>query len=70
VGAATLAAVLQPALVVHSREDRIVPFAHAEWSLRHIPHAELSEGGCTGHFLWVGPDAARISSRLISFLGA
>ncbi|MGE5072430.1 MAG: alpha/beta fold hydrolase [Anaerolineae bacterium] len=68
VGAPTLAAVHQPSLIVHSREDRSVPFTHAEWSMQHIPHAQLCEAGATGHFLWVGPDASRISSRLVTFL--
>ena len=70
VGAELLGQVCQPALVVHSREDRAVPFAHAEWSLKHIPQAELCEAGCTGHFFWVGPDAARIGERMVAFLQA
>jgi pimeloyl-ACP methyl ester carboxylesterase len=68
VGAELLESVTQPTLVVHSREDSSVPFSHAEWSLRHIPHAELCEAGFTGHFFWVGPDFARISQRMITFL--
>lgn len=57
-------------LVVHSREDKSVPFHHAEWSLAHIPHAELCESGVTGHFYWVGPDYPRVSRQLITFLSA
>jgi pimeloyl-ACP methyl ester carboxylesterase len=70
VGKELLEAVGQPTLVVHSREDRAVPFGHAEWSLTHIPDAELAESGCTGHFFWVGPDYQQISQRLAAFLGA
>ncbi len=70
VGADLLASVRQPALVIHSREDKSVPFSHAEWSLSHISQAVLCESGITGHFFWVGPDTARIYPRLVDFLKA
>jgi pimeloyl-ACP methyl ester carboxylesterase len=70
VGKALLQKVQVPTLVVHSREDKSVPFSHAEWSLAHIPNAELCESGVTGHFYWVGPDHQRISRQLITFLKA
>ena len=68
VGAELLEAIHQPTLVIHSREDRAVPFAHAEWSLKHIPQVELCEAGLTGHLYWAGPDAARINQRMVAFL--
>jgi pimeloyl-ACP methyl ester carboxylesterase len=68
VGADLLKTIRQPTLVIHSREDNCVPFAHAEWSLKYIPQAELCEAGITGHFFWVGPDKERISQRISSFL--
>ncbi len=68
VGADLLGSIHQPTLVIHSREDKSVPFSHAEWSLKHIPQAELCEAGITGHFFWVGPDAVRIEQRLVGFL--
>ena len=68
VGAELLEAIHQPTLVIHSREDRAEPFAHAEWSLKHIPHAELCESGLTGHFFSAGPDFSRISQRMVAFL--
>jgi pimeloyl-ACP methyl ester carboxylesterase len=68
VGADLLKLVRQPTLVIHSREDNSVPFAHAEWSLEHIPQAELCEAGLTGHFFWIGPDFPRISRRTVAFL--
>jgi pimeloyl-ACP methyl ester carboxylesterase len=68
VGADLLKSLRQPTLVIHSREDNSVPFGHAEWSLEHIPQAELCESGCTGHFFWVGPDFPRISQRMVAFL--
>jgi pimeloyl-ACP methyl ester carboxylesterase len=68
VGASLLQAIQQPTLVIHSREDNSVPFAHAEWTLRQIPKAELCEAGVTGHFFWVGPDFHRISQCMVEFL--
>jgi pimeloyl-ACP methyl ester carboxylesterase len=68
VGIDLLCAVHQPTLVIHSREDNSVPFAHAEWSLKHIPQSELCEAGFTGHFFWIGPDFPRISQRMVGFL--
>jgi pimeloyl-ACP methyl ester carboxylesterase len=68
VGAMMLRSICQPALIIHSREDKSVPFGHAVWSLEHIPQAELCESGCTGHFFWVGPDYGRVTQRLVAFL--
>jgi pimeloyl-ACP methyl ester carboxylesterase len=68
VGAELLRMVRQPTLLIHSREDNSVAFAHAEWSLVHIPQAELCEAGVTGHFYWIGPDASRIRRRMVAFL--
>ena len=65
-----LQGVKMPTFVIHSREDKSVPFHHAEWSLANIPNVELSESGMTGHFYWVGPDYRRVSQKLISFLRA
>jgi pimeloyl-ACP methyl ester carboxylesterase len=70
VGKELLQKVQAPTLVLHSREDKSVPFSHAEWSLAHIPSAELCESGVTGHFYWVGPDYRRVSQRLSTFLKA
>jgi len=68
VGAELLNRISQPTLVIHSREDRSVPFTHAEWTMKNIPQAQLCEAGCTGHFFWVGPDYPRICQQLIPFL--
>jgi pimeloyl-ACP methyl ester carboxylesterase len=68
VGADLLRSIHQPTLVIHSREDNSVPFGQAEWSLQHIPQAELCEAGITGHFFWVDPEYPRICQRLIAFL--
>jgi pimeloyl-ACP methyl ester carboxylesterase len=68
VGVDLLKSIRQPTLVIHSREDNSVPFGHAEWSLKHIPQAELCEAGITGHFFWVDPDYPRICQRMVTFL--
>jgi pimeloyl-ACP methyl ester carboxylesterase len=70
VGTRVLKAIRQPTLVIHSREDNSVPFSHAEWSLEHIPQAELCESGITGYFYWVDPDYLRICQRLVAFPSA
>ncbi|OGN93204.1 MAG: hypothetical protein A2Z71_01905 [Chloroflexi bacterium RBG_13_50_21] len=68
VGAELLQSVQQPTLVIHSREDKSVPFSHAEWSLKNIPQSTLSEAGFTGHFFWIGPEFHRISQSMVKFL--
>ncbi len=67
VGKDLLQGMRAPTLVIHSREDRAVPFSHAEWAMQHIPRAALCESGFTGHFYWIGPDYQRISQELIAF---
>jgi pimeloyl-ACP methyl ester carboxylesterase len=69
VGTEVLKQIQQPTLVIHSCEDNSVPFHHAEWSLKNIPHANLCEAGITGHFYWVDPDFDRIRKQLVLFLG-
>jgi pimeloyl-ACP methyl ester carboxylesterase len=46
-----VAQITAPVLIVHGGEDRVVPFAHGEWLLRHCQHAEL----------WVRPHDGHIS---------
>lgn len=70
VGNELLQKVRMQTLVIHSREDKSVPFHHAEWALKHIPNVELCESGATGHFYWVGPDYREVSQKLVSFLSA
>ena len=40
-----------PVLLVHGREDRVIPFTHSEWLLDQLPRAEL----------WVRPRDGHIS---------
>jgi pimeloyl-ACP methyl ester carboxylesterase len=59
----------QPALVVHTRNDGGVPFAHAERYAASIRHAELVESRADSHFVWFGPDWPVVAGRIRSFLG-
>ena len=68
VGPELLQAVSIPVLIVHSREDKSVPFSHAEWSMEHIPNVRLCESGFTGHFISVGPNYPDISKQIMNFL--
>ena len=68
VGQRLLQTVSLPALIVHSREDKSVPFSHAEWSMEHIPNVRLCESGVTGHFISVGPDYQDICKQIMNFL--
>jgi pimeloyl-ACP methyl ester carboxylesterase len=68
VGRELLQAVSMPVIVIHSREDKSVPFKHAEWSLQNIPRASLCEAGFTGHFIWVDPNYAKINEQMVAFL--
>jgi len=43
-----LATLQMPAVVVHGRYDQARPIAHAEWLVKHLPHAELILLDC-GH---------------------
>lgn len=70
VGSELLQSVQAQTLVIHSPEDKSVPFSHAEWALAHIPNVELCQSGATGHFYWVGPDYPKISQKLVSFFRA
>jgi pimeloyl-ACP methyl ester carboxylesterase len=61
-------AVSQPTLVIASRNDHGVPFAHAESLVAGIPHATLVESQATSHFVWFAPDWQAITERIHHFL--
>jgi len=44
-----VSSILVPVLVVQGGEDRVVPPAHADWLLRHLPMAELWLRSRDGH---------------------
>lgn len=57
-----------PTLIIHSRFDGSNDFSHAEYSARHIPHAELFAVPAESHLMWFGPGSADIEAKLTEFL--
>ena len=58
----------QPALVIATRFDGGVPFAHAQLLASTIRRAELIESRADSHFVWLGPDWPAIAERIKAFL--
>ncbi|MFI5911869.1 alpha/beta fold hydrolase [Dactylosporangium sp. NPDC051541] len=58
----------QPALVIASRTDGGVPFAHAEALTAALPGATLVVSRAAGHFVWCSPDWPAIAERIDAFL--
>lgn len=59
----------QPALVIHSRHDGSVPFAHAEALHESMPNSELVESSAVSHFLWFDDDWKRVVEHIRGLLG-
>lgn len=62
--------VTQPTLVIASRNDGSVPFAHAERLASTIQYANLIESSADSHFIWLGHDWPSISGKICDFLAA
>jgi pimeloyl-ACP methyl ester carboxylesterase len=60
--------VSQPALVIATRQDAAVRFAHARALAAALPHAELLESRADSHLIWFGRDWPLISERIHAFL--
>ncbi|MBB5430154.1 alpha/beta fold hydrolase [Nocardiopsis composta] len=69
-GGGNAALVAQPSLVVASRRDGAVPFAHAEALAAALGDARLLESSADGHLLWFSPDRPRIAAEIDAFIGA
>lgn len=54
----------QPALIIASRTDRSVPFAHAESLATALPWAELVASQADGHMIWFGSDYPAIAGKI------
>lgn len=67
VAPAVLEELRAPTLIVHSRRDASVPFAHAEHARAHIKGATIVEAPTLGHLLWVGPGRDVVDRELIEF---
>lgn len=57
-----------PTLVVHSRSDGSVGFAHAEHAVEHTAEAELVEAPTLSHLLWIGSGQAQVDTAVVGFL--
>lgn len=57
-----------PTLIIHSKNDAAVPFAHAEYARDRIPNAELFIAGTDSHFLYIGPGSQEVLNRRLAFL--
>ncbi|WP_331733468.1 alpha/beta hydrolase (plasmid) [Streptomyces sp. NBC_00080] len=58
----------QPSLVIASRHDGAVPFAHAQALAAALRRAELLESLADSHFVWFGDDWPAIAARIRGFL--
>ncbi len=58
----------QPTLVIATRNDGGVGFAHAEALSTAIRHSQLIESHADTHFVWFGPDWPEIGERIRTFL--
>lgn len=65
---ATLASILIPTLIVHSRNDNSVAFEHALHARDHIEGAELFEAQTWGHLIWLGGGSTEAKARVTAFL--
>ncbi|PWR17959.1 alpha/beta fold hydrolase [Zavarzinia compransoris] len=62
-----IAAIDKPALVLHGREDRVIPPSNAERLFRLLPRAELHMFGRCGHWTQI-EHAARFNALVDDFL--
>lgn len=60
-------AVRAPTLVVHRRDDRLMPVSHGRWIAQHVPDAQLVELAGTDHLPFVG-DAEEVLAAVEEFL--
>jgi pimeloyl-ACP methyl ester carboxylesterase len=58
----------QRCLVIASRNDGSVPFAHAEALTAAIGNADLVESQADSHMIWLGPDWPAIAETIHAFL--
>lgn len=65
---AVLSSIQAPTLIVHSREDKAVPFAEGEYSHENIPGSELREAPSRSHFISIGHGADQVDRKVVEFL--
>ncbi|WP_204040366.1 alpha/beta fold hydrolase [Acrocarpospora phusangensis] len=62
------ARVVQPTLIVATRNDRAVPFAHARSLAAAITRSELVESRADSHLIWFGSDYPAIAAKIRAVL--
>jgi pimeloyl-ACP methyl ester carboxylesterase len=62
--------ITQPALIIASRKDGAVSFAHARTLADGIACARLIESNSDSHFIWFGPDYPAIAATIRGFLAS
>jgi pimeloyl-ACP methyl ester carboxylesterase len=60
----------QPTLVIASRQDAAVPYAHARSLAAAIQHSELVTSQAGSHFIWFSGDYPQVADRIRGFLSA
>ena len=68
VEAPVLNGITVPTLIVHSREDKAVPFSAAEYSHANIAGSELWEAPSWSHFISIGHGSAEVDRKVVGFL--
>lgn len=66
--AAVAARVDRPTLVIGSRDDGSVSYAHARSLAEAIPHARLVTSTAPSHMIWLGDDYPAIAAAITDFL--
>lgn len=62
-----LPTIRQPALVVHLKDDRVIPLAFGRQLAARLPHARLLELPGDDHFAWVSPNVDDIIDAIFAF---
>jgi pimeloyl-ACP methyl ester carboxylesterase len=57
-----------PTLIIHDREDPVVPFVHVEWLRQAVPQARWSDRTLGGHLIWFGRDVAEMHAERMRFV--
>jgi pimeloyl-ACP methyl ester carboxylesterase len=60
----------QPTLVIATRNDRAVPFAHARALVRVLPRGKLIDSTADTHFIWFGDDRRIVDDEIRAFLAS
>ena len=67
-GISDLSAIRAPTLVMHARDDKVVPVDVGRLLAELIPGAELVEVDAADHFIWVAPNWRAMCEQWLSFL--